>query len=300
VPGRGLCRIFAKIRTSAISASVWTRAETHLHVFDAPWPRQSTPDARPRAHRAAPSQPHATARAHAYKFSQGFNRTPSLALDLTGAQDHRCLPCSRCTSGRPSTHHRRPANWALPSPVQPLRETLRASVKLPERGIELCLTGDTRSRSPDFTRPPASIDRAPRWAFLQFLARVDSLAPREAFRALGLNYIVVDRLEHPPPTSSPACARGPVDSGHHRRRVVPCRDCKDFPEPTLPFAGPPSPPVSRAALFASTGTVQKGGGTSGKKEKKSGGFLNCQRLRWIVAQGYMLKDCFRKSPGSSV
>jgi hypothetical protein len=66
--------------------------------------------------------------------------------------------------------------------------------------------------------------------------------------------------------SSPACSRGPADSGHHRRRAVPRRDRKDLPKPTPPFAGPPSPPVSRAALFPFVGTVQKGGGTSGKKE----------------------------------
>jgi hypothetical protein len=300
VPGRGLRRIFAKIRTFAISASFWTRAETHLHVFDAPWPHQSTPSARPRAPRTTPSQARATACAGAYKASRGFNLMPRLALDLTGVQDHRRLPCTRRASGRPSTHHRRPANRAIPSPVRPSRETLRVSVKLPERGIELCLTGDTRSRSPDFTRPPASVDRAPQWAFLQFLARVDSLAPREASLALGLNYIAVDRPEHPPPTSSPACARGPADSGHHRRRAVPRRDRKDFPEPTPSFAGSPSPPVSRAALFTSAGTVQKWGGTSGKKEKKLGGVLNCQRLRWIVAQGHKLKSWFKKSPGSSV
>jgi hypothetical protein len=289
LPGRGLRRIFAKIRTFAISASVWTRAETHLHVFDTP-----------HAPRAVPSQAHATARARAYKGSQGFNRTPPLTLNLAGAQDHRCLPCTRRASGRPRTHHRRPAIRAIPSPVGPSRETLRALMKLLERGIEPCLAGDTGSRSPDFTRPLASVDRAPRWVFLRFLARVDPLAPREAPRALGLNYIAVDRPEHTPPMSSPACARGPANSGHHRCRAVPRRDRKDFPKPTPPFAGPPSPPVSRGALFTSAGTVQKGGGTSGKKEKKSEGFLNGQRLRWIVAQGYKLKYCFKKSPGSSV
>jgi hypothetical protein len=62
----------------------------------------------------------------------------------------------------PSTHHHRPTNRAFPSLVRPSRETLHASVKLPERGIELCLAGDTGSRSPDFTRPSASVDRAPR------------------------------------------------------------------------------------------------------------------------------------------
>jgi hypothetical protein len=270
VPGRGLRRIFAKICTFSISASVRTRAETNAHVFDAFWRARARPGAQPCAPRTAPSQTRATARA--YKANQGFNHTPPLALDLAGAQDHRCLPCTRRASGRPSTHHRRPANRAIPSPVRLSRETLRASVKLPEQGIELCLAGDTDSGSPDFTRSSASVDRAPWWAFLQFLARVDSLAPREASRALGLNYIAVDRPEHPSPTSSPACARGPADFGLHRRRVVPQCDRKDFPEPTPSFAGPPSPPVSRAALFTSAGTVQKGGGTSGKKEKKSGGF----------------------------
>jgi hypothetical protein len=272
VPETGLRRIFAKICTFAISASVWTRAETHLHVFDAPRPRQSTPGAQPRAPRAAQSQACANARARAYKASQGFNRTPPLALDLAGAQDHRRLPCTWRASGRPSTHHRRPANRAIPSPVRPSRETLRASVKLLERGIERCLARDTRSRSSDFTRPPTSVDRAPRWAFLQFLAQVDSLAPHEASRVLGLNYIAVDRPEHPPPMSSPACARGPVDSGHHRRRAVPRRDRKDFPEPTLPFDGPPSPPISRAALFTSVGTVQKGEGPRVRRKRSQGVF----------------------------
>jgi hypothetical protein len=81
------------------------------------------------------------------------------------------------------------------------------------------------------------------------------LAPRGAPCSLGLNPTAVTRPEHMPPTSPPACARGPTDSGHHRRRAVPRRDCKDFPELTPPFAGPPSLPVSRAALFTSAVTV---------------------------------------------
>jgi hypothetical protein len=153
---------FAKIRTFAISASVRTRAETNTHVFDAFWRARARLGARPRAHRAATSQTRAPARARAYKASQGFNCTPPLALDLAGAQDHRRLLCTRRASGRPRTHHHRPANRAIPSPVRPSRETLRASVKLPERGIKLCLAGDTGSRSPDFTRLPANVDQAPR------------------------------------------------------------------------------------------------------------------------------------------
>jgi hypothetical protein len=106
--------------------------------------------------------PVSPARARAYKASQGFSHMPPCALDLTGAQDRWSLLCTRRASGRPSTRHRRPASRSIPRPVQPLRETLRASVKLPERGIELCLAGDAESRSPNFTRPPASVDRAPR------------------------------------------------------------------------------------------------------------------------------------------
>jgi hypothetical protein len=81
-----------------------------------------------------------TAHARAYKASQDFDRTPLRALDLTGARDRLSLPCARRASGRPSTRHRRPANQAIPHPVQPSRETLRASMKLPEQGIRLYLT----------------------------------------------------------------------------------------------------------------------------------------------------------------
>jgi hypothetical protein len=111
------------------------------------------------APREAMSMP--TARARAYKASQGFNRTPH-ALDLTGARDRRSSPCTPRASGCPSTLHRGLANRAIPRLVQPSRETLRASVKLLEQGIRICLTGDAGSRSPDFTRPPANVDRAPR------------------------------------------------------------------------------------------------------------------------------------------
>jgi hypothetical protein len=266
VPGGGLRRIFAKIHTFGSRQAVehgQKNTSTYLTRPERARARPAPDPARPAMRQATPVSP---ARARAYKASQSFSRTPPRALDLTGAWDHWSMPCKRRASGRPSACHRRPASRAIPRPVQPSRETLRALVKLLEQGIELCLAGDAASRSPDFTRPLANVDRAPRWVILQFLARVDSLAPCEAPCALGLTYIAVDRPEHSPPTSSPAYARGPADSGHHRRRVVPHRDRKDLPKPTPPFVGPPSPPVSRAALFPFAGTVQKGGGTSGKKE----------------------------------
>jgi hypothetical protein len=128
-------------------------------------------------------------------------------------------------------------------------------VKLPERGIELCLAGEASSQSSEFTRPPASMDQVPQYVILRFLARLDCLTSRDAPCALGFTGIAVVRPEHSPPTSSPACARGPADSGHHRRRTAPCCDRNNLPETTPPFAGPPSPPVSRAALFTPVGTI---------------------------------------------
>jgi hypothetical protein len=50
------------------------------------------------------------------------------------------------------------ATTTVDRPNQPLQ----TSVKLPEPGIELYHIGDTGSMLPDFTRPPAHVDRAPR------------------------------------------------------------------------------------------------------------------------------------------
>jgi hypothetical protein len=123
---------------------------------------RARPGAQPHTRRAKPSQTRAPARARAYKASRGFNRMPSLALNLTGAPDHRRLLFARRASGRLRPDHRRPANQAIPRPVRPSREPPRVSVKLPEPGIELYLARDTGSVSPDFTRSPAYVDRAPR------------------------------------------------------------------------------------------------------------------------------------------
>ena len=123
---------------------------------------RARPGARPRAHRVAPGRTRAHAHARAYKANRGFDRTPPLALNLAGAPDHRCLLCARRASGHPRPDHRRPANRAIPRPVRPSSESPRVLVKLLELGIELCLAGGTGSTSPDFTRSPAYVDRAPR------------------------------------------------------------------------------------------------------------------------------------------
>jgi hypothetical protein len=232
------------------------------------------PDPTPPApRRAVPVSP---ASARAYKASSGVDHTPPRTLDLTGARNHRCLLCRQRARGHPIPRHRRPASRALPSHDRPSEETVHASVKLPEQGIGLCLAGEARPRSPNFTRPPVNVDRVSLCPIFRFLAHVASTSSHGAHRAVQLNQIAVVQPEHPPPARSPACARGPVDFGHHHRRAVPRCDRQDLPKSSPPLARPLSPPVSRATLFLSAGTVCIMGGTSGKKKERPGGFVRCQ------------------------
>jgi hypothetical protein len=121
-------------------------------------------------------------------------------------------------------------------------------VKLPERGIEACFAGEASPRSPEFTTPPECVDRVINRTNFRFLVHTVSTSPRGAHRGLGLNQIAVIWPAHPPPTRTPACARGPSDSGRPRRRAVHRCDRQSLPEPTPPLAGPISPPVSRTTL----------------------------------------------------
>jgi hypothetical protein len=139
---------FTRLRSQQAFEQGQKRTSTCLTCPDLARARPAPEPACPKLRQATPVS---HARARAYKASQGFSRTPPRALDLTGARDRQSSPCTRRASGRPSTRHRRPSNRAIPSPVQPSRETLRALVKLLERGIKLCLAGDAGSRSPDFT-----------------------------------------------------------------------------------------------------------------------------------------------------
>jgi hypothetical protein len=124
------------------------------------------------------------ARARAYKAPSGVDRTPPRMLDLTGARNHRRLPRARRAHGHPSPCHRRPANRALPSRAQPSEETVHASVKLPEQGIELCFAGEAGPRSPDIARPPVNVDQVNLCPILRFLVHIASTSPRGAHRAI--------------------------------------------------------------------------------------------------------------------
>jgi hypothetical protein len=137
--------------------------------------------ARPAPCQAALASP---PRARAYKSPSSVDRTPPRTLDLTGARNHRCLPRARRARGHPSPCHRRPANRALPSHARPLEETMHASVKLPEQGIELCFVGEASPRSPDFDRPPVNLDRVILYSILRFLVHIASTSPRGAHRAV--------------------------------------------------------------------------------------------------------------------
>jgi hypothetical protein len=69
---------------------------------------------------------------------------------------------------------------------------------------------------------------------------------------------------------TPACARGPSDSGHLRRRAVHRCDRQGLPELTLPLAGHISPPVSRATPFFSAVTVYTWEGPRGRGIESQG------------------------------
>jgi hypothetical protein len=259
--------------------------ETHLHVFDAFCPRQSTLTRAPACPAPRLSQTSAMARARAYKALPGFDYTLPRTLKPHQSFARSCLPVRSESATAQSPCHHRPAIRAIPNPVQPLEKTVHTSMRLPEQGIGVCFAGEASPRSPELSTPPEYVDRVNHSTILRFLVHTVAASPREAHRALGLNQFAVVWPVHSPPTSTPACARGPGDSGHPRRQVVPRRDRQSLPEPTPPFTGPPSPPVSRATLFFPAVTVCIGGRTAGERERRSGGFVKCQRHRGIVARG---------------
>jgi hypothetical protein len=83
------------------------------------------------------------------------------------------------------------------------------------------------------------------------------MTSREAPQLTGLSYAAVIRLESSPPMCSPACARGPTNSGHPRRRPTHRRDRRDLPNVVDHFTGATSPPVSLAAVISAPVTVPR-------------------------------------------
>jgi hypothetical protein len=251
------------------SARARTRAKRNVHVFDVPWQCQSTPRCSAlRAPRDA--QPHAHARAHAYKADQGLDRTPpSLSAPpkrkFTGPRSAHCVPAA----ARAPTTVDRPLQPSS-TPYNPSASLPRTQWSSPSPRTKHHTVGGAGMTSPDYVRPPLRVDRAARWATLRFLERTTPLNSSEAPRAVWLNSTAVGRQEHASPTSPTACARGQPYSGQHRRLSTPRRDRQKPPDLTRPSTGPIPPPVSRATAFSLCGYCSGEEGARVKKGKSQG------------------------------
>jgi hypothetical protein len=199
-------------------------AEKHLHVFDAFCPRQSTLMSALARPAPRPSQASAMARARAYKTLPDLDCTLPRTLKPHRSLARRRLPVRSESAAAQSLCHHRPASGAIPNSVQPSEKTVHTSVRLPEQGIGVCFAGEASPRSPELLTPPEYVDRVNHSTILRFLVHTVATLPREAHHALGLNQFAVVWPVHSPPTITPACARGPGDSGHLRRQAVPRRD----------------------------------------------------------------------------
>ena len=152
--------------------------------------------------------------------------TPSLA------------PTSSASPAKPPEH-----STAVARPLQPISARSRASASFardpwssPSPQNRQSFTGDPESPSSDFFRSLANVDRVSLCAIFQFFPCTASMSPGQASRANQLDYLTMVRPEPSPPMNSPACARGPADSDHPRRRPAHRRDRRDLPtsSTTLP------------------------------------------------------------------
>jgi hypothetical protein len=163
--------------------------ETHLHVFDASCPRQSTLARAPA--RPAPRPSQASAMTRAYKTLPDFDCTLPRTLKPHRSLARRRLPVHSVSAAAQSLCHRRPARRAIPNPIQLSEKTVHTSVKLPEQGIRVCFAGEASPRSPELSTPPEYVDRVIRSTILRFLVHTVATLPREAHCALGLNQFAV-------------------------------------------------------------------------------------------------------------
>jgi hypothetical protein len=164
------------------------------------------------------------------------------------------------------------------------------------------LTGNPRSSSSDFGRPPARVDQAIRWIILRFLAPTSSLASSEALWPVWLHYCAVSRPDSSPPTSSSAYARGPTDSDHPRRRPAHRRDPQDLPYALDHLTRAASPPVSPSAPFFLHDHCSIREGPRVRFPETQGGFLQSRRLMWIVHRGPICNSfkIFRQGPSAKL
>jgi hypothetical protein len=96
--------------------------ETHLHVFDAFCPRQSTPARALACPAPRPSQASAMAHARAYKALPGFDCTLPRTLKPHRSLVRRRLPVRSASAAAQSLCHHRPANRAHSPPRPALGE----------------------------------------------------------------------------------------------------------------------------------------------------------------------------------
>jgi hypothetical protein len=231
---------------------VWTRAESHFHVFDRVLKRSAAhwlPSARvPRTVGSCPPRLRPAMPEGAYKYLGCTTVCSSLCLTP------RARTPTPASSPPPAITAR--ASATTTSSLQPLPSRVSHSVSFasgpwsfPSPRTRQSLTGDPGSPSPDFGRPQPRVDLAIRWAILKFLTHMSSLTSGEAPWPVQLDYRAVSRPDPSPLTSSPTCARGPTYSDHHRRWSAPRRDRQRPPDLTRPLTRATSPPVSPFALF---------------------------------------------------
>jgi hypothetical protein len=197
----------------------WTRPLSALPRARRRARRQSAHWRLPAHARALVRAPPSAMLARAYK---AFPGVPHLA------------PCSPSPARRPSLAPASSlppaiatrASATMASPLQSLPSHARRSVSFtnslwsfPSSRTRQNFTGEPRSSSPDFGRPPARVDRAIRWVVLQFLAHTPSLIPGEALWPIWLINCALDR-------------RTP------RRRWAPPPVHVDRPTPTIPNGDP--------------------------------------------------------------
>ena len=139
------------------------------------------------------------ARARAYKALPGFDYTLPRTLQTSPELARRRLPVRSESAAAQSLCHHRPANRAIPNPVQPSEKAVHASVKLPERGIGVCFAGEASPRSLELSTPPEYEDRVNHSTILRFLVHTSVKLPEQGIRVSFAGEASPRSLELSPP-----------------------------------------------------------------------------------------------------